>query len=249
MTISGYSSYSSSLYSTGSAAASGFAQFASKSGSANSSSSGVQGSAPPPPLRMDDSAREAAMAKLQEIDPDLAKKMEEFQQKIEDMRESGASREEVHDAMKSNMDSLSDTEKSELQSVFGKPPAGGRGPGGPGGPPPGGGPGGPDRASILSSLKESNPELAEKLEGFEEAIESLKENGASPEEVGAKWKQQIESLSDEEEADLKAAFEAARPTPPNNSENSILKQAVSAYAKAQSLMSQQFSQQSLAFSA
>lgn len=230
MTINGLSSYSASLAAVAKKTASdGFSQLTNvfQQGTQASESSKTQ--RPPKP-------NEAALTKLQETDPALAQKMEEFHQKIDQMKQDGASEEDVRSAMKTNMDSLSDTEKSELKSIFGNPP-----PKGPGGPPPVGPP--PiDSQDLISKLKDSNPDLATKLE-------SLKET--STEDSESKWKELLSSLSDTEKSDLKQAMDETRPqrlTESNNESQakSLVQQALSAYLKSANNWSSQMGQTALA---
>lgn len=162
--------------------------------------------------RPDDGAREAAKAKLQATDPALAKKMEDFHKQIDSMREGGASKEDIQKTMKSNMDSLSDTEKTELSSIFGKPPT--------------------DRSQgsdPLSKLKESDPTLAKKLEDLQTQMDSLKKSGASDDAVQSAMKSVLESLSDTEKSEVADAFSASKPPPPPSS----AKAAPNSYQRAQ----------------
>jgi len=276
MTINGISAYSSDLFATSkSSAVSGYLQSASSSDSGiagTQSTSQSKGAGRPP--RMDESAQKAALAKLQETDPALANKMEEFHQKIDQMREDGASREDIQSAMKTNMDSLSETEKSELKSVFGRPPSGGpqgaRGPGGPGGPGGARGPGGPggppptdeEVSDVISLLQETDTDLATTLQGFQDAIDELEESGASDEEIQATRKQQMESLTDTQRDTLMEAFDSVRSESAGSSDSSssssnsdsssakaIYQQALSSYLKTQEAWSSATSQQALAFAA
>lgn len=197
MTISGTSSYyyTSSLYgsSNSSTAATAFAQL--------SSSQSTQAASMPPPPPGGGQDMEAAKAKLQQIDPDLAKKMEDFHDQIDQMKESGASQDEIQQTMKSNMDSLSDTEKSELESVFGKP---GQGPQGMKGP------GGGFQQDLISQLKQTDSALAEKLQGFQDQIQQLKDSGASEDDIQSAMKSNMDSLSDDEKSELQSAMQTVR---------------------------------------
>lgn len=228
MTINGLSSYSSSLAAVAkNSVSSGFSQLTSELRQATTSGSS-KAQRPPRP-------NEAALAKLQETDPALAQKMEEFHQKIDQMKQDGASEEDVRSAMKSNMDSLSDTEKSELKSIFGNPPSKGLGGMPPGGPPP------IDSQDLISKLKDSNPDLATKLE-------SLKDT--STEDSESKWKELLSSLTDTEKSDLKQAMDETRPkqTARNieSQAKSLVQQALSAYLKSASNWSSQIGQTALA---
>lgn len=81
-----------------------------------------------------------AIDNLQSTDPALATKLGSLQTQVESMKKSGASDTDIQKTIKSTMDGLSDTEKSELQSAMPTPPAGGHhhahGAGRPSGPPP-----------------------------------------------------------------------------------------------------------------
>ncbi len=233
MTISGFGNYGQlSLYGTGgSAAASGFAQFSSASDST------VQTSQQSP---FADSSRATAEAKLKSIDPTLAQKMDDFHKQIDQMMQSGASPEDIGKAMKANMDSLSDTEKSELQSVFGAPQ------------------GGPSYSGTdpLASLSQTDPALAKKLEDFKSQIDQLKQSGASDDTIAQTMKSNMDSLSDTEKSELQSAFASSRPhrhhsqsADSNSSATSTVQaQVASAYARSQSLLSS-LESQSLAFAA
>lgn len=188
------SSYLSRTYNLGgtsssSAAALGFAEQAqSNRGSA------AQSAGPPP--RMSESDLDAAKSKLKEIDSSLADKMEQFNSEIEDLKESGASRETVQAAMKENMDSLSDTEKSELEQVFGKMP------------------GESSESSqtkdpldeLISSLSSSNPDLAEKLQSLQDQVTEMRENGESEESIQQTVKDTFDSLSENEQSSIQNAI-------------------------------------------
>jgi len=194
MTISSINSQS-YLYgaSQSSAAAQAFQQFA------PSGDSGTVAAPPPPPRGQD---MEAAKAKLKQIDPQLAEKMEQFHQKMDDLVESGASQDTIQQTMKSQMDSLSDQEKSELDSVFGKPGAEGggevhlmrRGDGG----------------GLAADLASTDPALSEKLKGFQDAIKQLKDSGASEDTIRQTMKSQMDSLSDDEQSEIQTAMQVHR---------------------------------------
>lgn len=244
MTISGFGSYGHLSISgtSSSAAASGFAQFASAGKSSNSSDSTVQSSQQSP---FSDSVRQAAEAKLKSVDPQLAQKMEDFNKQVDQMVQSGASKEDIGKAMKANMDSLSSTEKSELQSVFGAPPQGG---------PAGASGGGTDP---ISALQQTDPTLAKKLEDFKSQIDQLKQSGASDDTIAATMKKNMDSLSDTEKSEMQTAFASSRPhhhqqTSDTSSGQSIASflqaQGSSAYAQSQSLLAG-LETQSLAFAA
>jgi hypothetical protein len=237
MTINGLSSYSSSLTAMTQSAGSGRSQITSDTSEGISINRSMKASRPPKP-------NEAALAKLQETDPSLAQKMEEFHQKIDQMKQDGASEDDVRSMMKENMDSLSDTEKSELKSIFGNPPSGG--------PPP------PNSQDLLTSLKQSNPDLATKLEGFQKSIDSLKSSDATSEDIDLKWKELLSSLTETEKTDLKKAMDETRPKPPANPSEStsiesqaksLVQQALSAYIKSAGNWSSQFGQSALAVAA
>ena len=85
-----------------------------------------------------------AISSLQSTDPTLASKLGDMQKQVDAMKKTGASSSDIQKTIKSTMDGLSDTEKSELKSAMPAPPSGGaggaKGAGGPkghhGGPPP-----------------------------------------------------------------------------------------------------------------
>ncbi|HVT12938.1 MAG TPA: hypothetical protein VHE55_11790 [Fimbriimonadaceae bacterium] len=249
MTISGFGSYGHlSLYGTSAnAAASGFAQLATASGaSSDSSNSTIQSSQQ---SLFGGSAREAAEAKLKSIDPQLAQKMDDLHSQIDQMVQSGASQEDIGKAMEANMDSLSDTEKSELQSVFGAPPQGG--------------PGGADATGTdpLASLQQTDPTLAKKLEDFKSQVDQLRQSGASDDTIAATMKKNMDSLSDSEKSEMQSALAASRPhhhhgqsseatsTGASSAIASFLQaQGSSAYAQSQALLAG-MQNQSLAFAA
>lgn len=120
MTINGYSnlSYPPSLGGT-SPAASGFAQISAKTDASPTASSNADTSIPgSKKSAFDASLRQAAEAKLQSIDPNLAQKMDAFHQQIDQLAQNGASPQAIAQAMKSDMDSLSAPEKNEVQSTL-----------------------------------------------------------------------------------------------------------------------------------
>jgi hypothetical protein len=207
MTIQGLSSsyYNTGLYgsSSSSSAASAFLQLATSSTSSDSSSTSSvsQKRMPPPPSQAD---MEAAKQKLEEVDPDLAAKMESFNDQMKELKDSGASRETIAATMKENMESLSDTEKSELESVFGAQGSGGQG--GPGGP---GGPGAPAEmmSDLISQLGTTDSTLAKKLQGFEDQIQELKDSGASEEDIMAAAKTNMDSLTKTEKSEIDDAIQ------------------------------------------
>ncbi len=176
-----------------SAAAAGFAEQAqSRTGSA------AQSAGPPP--RMSESDLDAAKSKLKEIDSSLADKMEKFHAEIENLEDSGASQKTIQATMKENMDSLSDTEKSELEQVFGRMP----------------GSSGETSESkdpldeLISSLSSSNPDLAEKLQTLQDKVTEMRESGETEEAVQQTIKDTFDSLSEDEQSGIKSAISQQR---------------------------------------
>lgn len=60
---------------------------------------------------------------------------------------------------------------------------------------------------LISSLQSTNSELATKLQTFQDELESMKESGASKDEIRAKQKEQLDSLSQTDQDTVKQAFE------------------------------------------
>lgn len=119
MTVNGNSTYSSLVAATTktSAAQQGLAQ-ATASAKPDVTSPSVN------PARsrskFDQQAMEAAKAKLEATDPQLAQKIDDFRKQFADLRDNGASKRELFSAVKQDFASLTDAEKSELGSVLGK---------------------------------------------------------------------------------------------------------------------------------
>jgi hypothetical protein len=82
-----------------------------------------------------------AISKLQSTDPQLASKLTDLQKQVQTMKSDGASDKDIQSTIKSTMDGLSDTEKSDLQAAM---PKGAR----PSGPPPSGPPPSGDPSSF-----------------------------------------------------------------------------------------------------
>lgn len=68
-----------------------------------------------------------AISSLQSTDPTLASKLSDMQKKVDSMKKSGAPEKDVQSAIKSTMDGLSSTEKSELKSAMPASPVGVKG--------------------------------------------------------------------------------------------------------------------------
>jgi len=144
---------------------------------------------------------DAAKLKLKEIDSVLADKMEQFHSEIDSLTQSGASEETIQAAMKENMESLSETEKSELEQVFGKAPESS-----------GKADARPDPLDqLIDSLSESDSELAFKLQSLKDTISDMKQNGESEEAIHETIKGVFDSLSDDEKDAIKGAAVQAPP--------------------------------------
>lgn len=169
----------------------------STSDSSISSSSVSQMQGPPPPPSSAD--MQAALDKLSTTDPTLAKKLESFQEQMEQLKDSGASADTIESTMKSNMDSLSDTEKSELESIFGGQESGGTD--GPGAPP-------NIEQDLVNQLGTTDSTLANKIKGFQDDVNKLKSSGASQDTINQTISSDISSLSDSEKTEVQNALTA-----------------------------------------
>lgn len=189
MTINGYSSLSYALSSYGTRT---------QSSSSGTTQPDQSGSAPQGVgSRFKDSLLAIASANLNQTDPALAKKLDSFNSQIQGLEQSGASNDAIGQALKSDFDSLSGSEKSEVKSAIGPPP-GSRGQG----------------SDPISQLEQSDPALAKKLEDFKSTVDQLRQSGASDDTIKQTMKQQMDSLSDTDKSEMKQVFGRGRPQGP-----------------------------------